>query len=93
MTATDTFPLSPLSVDVAHAARPHMVSYIADLIRRDCLDGPDVETIACAVDWEADQEWVGRAGTDLHAYLLLVQFLLNETAADLVQSAMEALGW
>lgn len=76
-------------------ARRNMVSYLADLIRDEGLDGPDVRDVATSVDWDDhpdSQAWVG-PGPQTHQYLLVATGVLEESAEDLCQSATEDLGW
>lgn len=76
-------------------ARCHMISYLADLIRDEGLDGPNVRDVAVSVDWDDhpnEEDWAG-PGLQTHRYLLVATELLEESAEDLCQSATEALGW
>lgn len=77
-------------------ARRHMVSYLADLIRDEGLDGSDVRDVANSVDWdeESDEALLSLlASGQTHRYLRVATELLEESAEDLCQSATEALGW
>lgn len=76
--------------------RDHMVSYLADLIRDEGLDGPDVLDVSMSVDWDEhpDEAVLSlAAGEQTYRYLLVATEVLNESADCLVQSATEALGW
>lgn len=77
-------------------ARRNMISYLADLIREEGLDGQDVADVATSVDWDespAEALLSISAGQQTCAYLLVATVVLEESAEDLCQSATEALGW
>lgn len=86
-----------MNATLTRIERDHMISYLADLIRDEGLDGPDVRDVAGSVDWDEspDCEPLGYlgAGAQTYCYLLVLTELLNESADSLVQSATEALGW
>jgi hypothetical protein len=85
---------SPALPAAAHlATRAHMVWYLAELVREDNLDGPDLQSVAANVDFEDPDSWYPWPGEQVRAYLLVTTAYLAESAEDLVASAARALGW
>jgi len=79
-----------------YVALQQAVNHLADLIRKHQLDGEDIHTLVCAIDYDestqAETYW-GEGLTDTFDYLTSSCTVLEESAETLLQEAGLTLGW
>jgi hypothetical protein len=72
------------------------VNHVADLIRKHQLDGEDIHTLTCAIDYDGattPETYWGEELTDTFAYLVNYCTVLEESAETLFAEVGLVLGW